>query len=30
MLHEFSVENFRSIKERKTLCLQAQEMGGKH
>lgn len=27
MLHEFSVENFRSIKERKTLCLQAQEMG---
>ena len=27
MLHEFSVENFRSIKERKTLCLQAQEIG---
>lgn len=27
MLHEFSVENFRSINERKTLCLQAQEMG---
>lgn len=28
MLHEFSVENFRSIRERKTLCLQAQNIKG--